>query len=151
MLGFGALHRLPAPLTEPPHAPGETLFDYTSSEQPSQVFPPTEPGLHRPASIPQSFTTIPPISNFIIPQQTIAPPPPPPKSGTARNKFRHSQQRNVSAMDAYMREGEQKSQEDDFPARSGSPRGRNTPPPPPRSSVPPPPRRQTPLAPPPSG
>ncbi|KZF22370.1 hypothetical protein L228DRAFT_151380 [Xylona heveae TC161] len=27
VLGYGALHRLPAPLTEPPHGPGETLFE----------------------------------------------------------------------------------------------------------------------------
>src|SRR5436309_6983408 len=27
VLGFGALHRLPAPLQEPPQAPGETLFE----------------------------------------------------------------------------------------------------------------------------
>src|SRR5262245_27992848 len=27
VLGFGALHRIPAPLEEPPQAPGETLFD----------------------------------------------------------------------------------------------------------------------------
>lgn len=146
MLGFGALHWLPAPLTEPPHAPGETLFD---SNQPSFQFPPTEPALmrpdsaHRPSSIPppQSY------SNFVIPQQQI--PPPPPKATATRGKFRHTQ-RNISAMDAYMREGEQKSQEVDFPNRSSSPGGRNTPPPPPRGSVPPPPRRQTPLAPPPS-
>lgn len=148
MLGFGALHRLPAPLTEPPHAPGETLFDFTSAEQPSQLFPPTEPGRRRPTPIPPSFATTPPISNFIIPQQTTTSPPPPPKGATARNKFRYAQQRNVSAMDAYMREGELKSQEIDFPVSSGSPRGKSTPPP--RGSVPPPPRRQTPLVPPPS-
>lgn len=155
MLGFGALHRLPAPLTEPPQAPGETLFDYTAPGQSgSYLFPPTELAFtvsatpHYPISAPPSLTA-PQALGFIIPQQTTPTPPLPQKGISARHKPRHAHHMNVSAMDAYMREGEQKSQEQDFPRRVGSPAvsGVGNIPPPPRGSLPPPPRRiQTPLA-----
>src|ERR1700760_1373564 len=32
-LGFGALHRIPASLEEPPSAPGETMFDTSVDEK----------------------------------------------------------------------------------------------------------------------
>ncbi|RPB13283.1 hypothetical protein P167DRAFT_522197 [Morchella conica CCBAS932] len=153
VLGFGALHRLPAPLTEPPQAPGETLFDYTAPDQSGlNQFPPTEPAFIIPAASQYSapsqspFQALSPSPHYTNLQQLSSPPPP--AKGTSRHKYRHGHPMNSSAMDAYMKEEEQKSLEHDFPSRTGSPAvaGGGSLPPPPRSSLPPPPRRtQTPL------
>ncbi|KAL7266631.1 hypothetical protein RUND412_010817 [Rhizina undulata] len=172
VLGFGALHRLPAALTESPPAPGETIFDSTLptpqaySPQISQQY--YAPAPHFPSpSTPPTFTAYtppppPPAQPFTAytppaPPQTFAYPPqaqaytPPPPKGP-RNKSRHAHHvMNISAMDDYMREGEQISLALDQPtSRAHSPAhgGAGIPPPPQskRESLPPPPRRvQTPI------
>ena len=159
ILGFGALHRVPPPLTEPPNAPGETLFDSSGHASGggvgvggSEMYSPMDQ---------QNFITP---ANMYPAAATRTPPPPPqfrtqspvggqqylsqpPKSGSIRHKPRlHAHNMNPSAMDAFMREEEQKSRELDY---SGS--GRNSPaaglpPPPPRGGPPPPRRVGTPLA-----
>ncbi|KAL8931824.1 MAG: hypothetical protein Q9216_007058 [Gyalolechia sp. 2 TL-2023] len=146
VLGFGALHRLPVPMTEPIAGPGETLFETArfsneehrpSSTQPQSNSPSTYPP---PSSATQS-------SDMLIPASIAAPPPPsatlptgagPPK-GAARKP------RNVAAsnmtFDEYFREGEQKSKEEDF-----APSSKNVapPPPPPMSAKSAPPQVKSP-------
>ncbi|CUS12192.1 unnamed protein product [Tuber aestivum] len=149
VLGFGALHRVPPPLTEPPNAPGETLFDSASGVS-SEAHPPVDQqNFITPASMHPALTRTPPPAPRFRTQSPVGGqyPPQPPKSGSIRhNKPRHhGHHMNPSAMDAFMREEEQKSRELDY---SGS--GRNSPvagpPPPPPRGGPPPRRVGTPLA-----
>jgi len=142
VLGFGALHRLPAPLTEPPHAPGETLFE-TAPFSNEEARPPSNP-----AFVPA--TTASPLSqqsgtdDFLIPAQMTSPPPlaqltttsPPPQTGHSRpvRKTRHAISPN-KAFDEYFKEGEQKSKEEDFAPTTAKPRSL---PPPPKAGVLPP-------------
>ncbi|KAK8229707.1 GRASP55/65 family protein [Phyllosticta capitalensis] len=106
VLGFGALHRLPAPLEEPPAGPGETLFDgsdhaaaaatapqsqYTTNNAggqngfepapltPSSFFVPADAmpaSSSRASPAPLNSTNTPP------PAGTLAPPPPPSSSSS---------------------------------------------------------------------
>lgn len=142
VLGFGALHRLPAPMTEPIAGPGETLFEtarFSNEEHRSSSTQPqsNSPSLYPP---PSSATQS---SDMLIPASMVSPPPPsatlptaagPPKGATRKP-------RNVAApkmtFDDYFREGEQKSKEEDFAPASKS---TAPPPPPPKSakSAPPP-------------
>ena len=136
VLGFGALHRIPAPLDEPMQAPGETLFEHGFNEK--EMFPPTEPGgLVTPAreggESPYRFTPF---------EESKAPgPPPPPPMGAPKpyvpkeKKKRHHG--NVD-MDALLEEGEKKSRELEG---NGGPTGSKGLPPPPKGG---PPRRGTP-------
>ena len=135
VLGFGALHRLPAPLTEGPMAgPGEPLFEgvrlsgdngrpisphkealgYNVGAQPQQ--------LSSDVIVPASMTSAPPLQ-----PTSIGPPIGPPK-GTRRGKKAVSPS---VAFDEYFKEGEQKSMEDDFVPSSKSPAPPPPPPPPP--------------------
>lgn len=98
VLGYGALHRLPAPLSEPVHAPGETMFDGDSEhlqygqpqqQQQYQQQPPQYgyPGPQAPPGTgmysPTATTTSPPPpapvggGEFLIPAQMVGTPPPP--------------------------------------------------------------------------
>ncbi|EON67061.1 hypothetical protein W97_06178 [Coniosporium apollinis CBS 100218] len=123
-LGFGALHRIPAPLEEPPQAPGETLFESAPEEkrpissssatmEPAPQFPPAS-------------------SEFLVPAnlrfQSKSPPPPggPPKSH--RKARQHHAIAPASAMDEYFKEGEAKSREQDYSPASKT--GPSKPPPP---------------------
>ncbi|MCJ1317303.1 hypothetical protein MMC15_002626 [Xylographa vitiligo] len=127
VLGFGALHRLPLPLTEPPAAPGETLFetarlsgDVARSLAASPSHPP-----------PSSYSPT-PSSDLLVPSSMTIPPPVP----TSPNPQRHNRKgRHVAspnrAFDDYFKEGEQKSKEEDFvPTTKAAP-----PPPPPKLGV----------------
>jgi hypothetical protein len=125
VLGFGALHRIPATLEEPPQAPGETLFssDAASTEK-ADLDAPTE--LFVPA-------------NMALPSRS-----PPPPQGNAPSRKKGRAHHVVSpagggGLDDYFKEGEEKSlQEDNAPkAKTGG-----VPPPPkaggpPRGSAPP--------------
>lgn len=146
VLGFGALHRLPAPLHEPIQAPGEMLFD-------SDQFPPTEPqglmGTRTPTqqypqfAPPPAFSPPPPKGDFITPMMTGAPPPPLP---SAHAHGRHKPRRPVHTvldMDDYLKEGEQKSKELDGRGAGTGVKGF---PPPPKGAPPPPRRAGTPAA-----
>ncbi|KAI5923227.1 GRASP55/65 PDZ-like domain-containing protein [Camillea tinctor] len=157
VLGYGALHRLPAPLSEPVHGPGETLFDgggsgvgegafATSIEQFTSLAPPGA-STFVPAPAPAGA----PASDFLVPAQMASPPPsasgtaPPPARG--KKKDRHAHGHGAVKLDDYFAEEEKKSRELD-----GHISASKTPPPPPpkagggRSSVPPPPKAAPPPA-----
>jgi hypothetical protein len=167
VLGYGALHRIPAPLHEPVQAPGETLF--TNSPRLSQdllrpaidpddeeEFPPTEPtNLITPAASAQSpyqftpmdnpaFRGTSPAANLLSASSKLSSstPPPPPRTASAAAKLkpRHAYHFDASAMDNYLKEGEQKSM-----ALEGGGGGAIKPglPPPPKRTGPPPPQKMT--------
>lgn len=146
VLGFGALHRLPAPLHEPVQAPGETLFD-------SEQFPPTEPtGLLGRPSTPSYQSHFGP-ANFMTPAFTAQPPTSKPIGSVGslpasslqmmeHAHIRHKPKRvhhSALDMDMYLKEGEEKSKEID---RGSTPTGNKGLPPPPKG-IPPPPRKNT--------
>ena len=145
VLGFGALHRLPAPLNEPPAGPGETLFEtarFSNEENrpPSAKLRsyPSGSSLYKTSSNQQS-------SDFLVPATLATPPPPPPTGATttgpprAARKARKAVSPN-SAFDEYFKEGEQKSKEDSTPA------AKSAPPPPPKMGGPPPAKSPEPQA-----
>ena len=136
MLGFGALHRLPAPLDSPPAAPGEALFDTTtdrfSNEENRSLLGNIAP--------PQQGPTATSSSEFLVPANVASPPPragsmspskdsQTPVRGGRKKHAVHSPKR---AMDDYFKEGEQKSKEEDF-----TPASKGAPPPPPKAGGPP--------------
>ena len=144
VLGFGALHRLPAPLNEPPAAPGETLFEtarFSNEEnRPASANQmrsyPAGSSLYK-ASLNQQS------SDLLVPATLASPPPPPPLASVvggastpgpprAARKARKVVSPN-SAFDEYFKEGEQKSKEEDF-----TPAAKSVPPPPPKMGGPPP-------------
>lgn len=142
VLGYGALHRLPAPLSEPVSAPGETLFDLDSGAQ-AQFAPATggaPSGRSSPFVAPAAGTTSPPpppAGDFLVPAQMVGSTPP--AAGTApprsKKKDRHHGHGAPDLMDDYFKEEEQKSRELDGPGGGG----RKTPvPPPPKAGGPPP-------------
>ena len=130
VLGFGALHRLPLPLTEGPVAdPGEALFEGVrlSGDGPRPRSPPKETlgyntnsqQLSSDVLVPASLTSPPPLR----PNQS-GPANGPPKGGRRARKAVSPN----AAFDEYFKEGEQKSKEEDFApsSKAGGP-----PPPPP--------------------
>lgn len=141
VLGFGALHRLPVPMTEPIAGPGETLFEtarFSNEERrPLSTQPPSQsPPLHPPSS---SATHS---SDLLVPASITSPPPPAPQpaaipiAGPQRGakKPRATAAANMT-FDDYFREGEQKSKEEDFAPSSKT---AAPPPPPPKSAKAPP-------------
>lgn len=152
VLGYGALHRLPAPLSEPVDAPGETMFDggeFSEKTPYSAVVPGADAAnFFTPAD--QSAQSGPPPAegggDFLVPAQMASAPPPPAAVGSLpsrKKKDRHAQ-RGGNIMDDYFNEQEQKSRELDRPetTRSKSPLA-----PPPKAGGPPkggPPRADTP-------
>ncbi|KAL9133075.1 MAG: hypothetical protein Q9175_005752 [Cornicularia normoerica] len=137
VLGFGALHRLPAPLTEPPAGPGETLFETArfgngEDRPPSATLRsyPSGSSLHKTSSNQQS-------SDLLVPATLVSPPPPPPMGATTPGAPRAARKARKamspkSAFDEYFKEGEQKSKEEDF-----TPAAKSAPPPPPKMGGPP--------------
>ncbi|KAL8788158.1 MAG: hypothetical protein Q9213_001797 [Squamulea squamosa] len=146
VLGFGALHRLPIPMTEPIAGPGETLFEtarFSNEERrpPSTQLLSQSPLLYLP---PSSATQS---SDLLVPASITSPPPPPPqsaKSPTAGPPRGGKKPRAMAAskmtFDDYFREGEQKSKEEDLPSstKSAAP-----PPPPPKNTKGPPPSQSS--------
>lgn len=153
VLGYGALHRLPAPLSEPVDAPGDTIFDGGSLSEKapfldqaaqatdtSTFFTPAEA-----AQIPALGT--PPAAgggNFLVPAQLANAPPPSNAPPRGKKKDRHAHRGPGTGIDDYFNEQEQKSRELDGPetTRSKSPLA-----PPPKAGGPPkgsPPRVDTP-------
>ena len=139
VLGFGALHRLPAPLNEPPPGPGETLFE-TARFSNEETRPgsaanlrsyPSGSSLYK-ASLNQQP------GDLLVPATLASPPPPPPVGASTSGPSRAGRKaRKVvspnSAFDEYFKEGEQKSKEEDF-----TPAAKSAPPPPPKMGGPPP-------------
>ncbi|RYP54299.1 hypothetical protein DL768_000873 [Monosporascus sp. mg162] len=159
VLGYGALHRLPAPLSEPVHAPGETLFDGDNDGQFATLAPPAAadassasgdafvPGAGVPAPPPPSS------NEFVIPAQMVATTsspanggatPPPPRGG---RKKEHRHAHGQHQLDDYFAEQEKKSKE-----LEGSVTASKSPPPPPpkaASGISPPPKAASGISPPP--
>lgn len=143
VLGFGALHRVPAELEEPPQAPGETLFSTGSASfdekrplsSSANLAPPPQAGAPSELFVP---------ANMALPSKS----PPPqggasPKRGKQRAHHAHVSPSGGGGLDDYFKEGEQKSAAEDFaPKREGS-----VPPPPPKAGGPPrgPPKSATPV------
>ncbi|KAL2756826.1 hypothetical protein ACRALDRAFT_2082456, partial [Sodiomyces alcalophilus JCM 7366] len=132
VLGYGALHRLPAPLNEPVSAPGETLFDGEKHAVPpyggasGAAPPPTEAG---PDTLAPAATGAPPSADLLVPAQMVGAVP---RSAPTRSK-KKGHNPNKALMDDYFKEGEQKSRELD-----NAPTGRAASvAPPPRSGGPP--------------
>ncbi|KAF2100031.1 hypothetical protein NA57DRAFT_75534 [Rhizodiscina lignyota] len=129
ILGFGALHRIPAALDEPPQAPGETLFDTGIDEKQALAAP--EP-VATIASPPQG-------GDFLVPanlafQRATGSPGPPVGAGSKAKK--HRAHHNISpskGFDDYFAEGEMKSKEQDHAPTSKS----GAVPPPPKAGGPP--------------
>lgn len=126
VLGYGALHRVPAPLTEPAQAPGETLFDTgnpsTESQQP--IFQ-SQPDAAPPQGVP---------ADFLVPANMpfVSPTPPPPSSDApppGKAKKAKANRATPAGFDDYFTEGEQKSREVDN-APSPKPGGSGIAPPP---------------------
>jgi hypothetical protein len=137
VLGYGALHRLPAPLSEPVHAPGETLFDGGDSSHPSQFVPAAAPYVASGGGgfVPATASPPPPSADFMVPAQMVSPTGPPPAGPPrGKKKERHGHHAPSNLMDDYFMEEEKKSRElDNVPSRHASPL-----PPPPRAGGGPP-------------
>ncbi|KKA28653.1 hypothetical protein TD95_001868 [Thielaviopsis punctulata] len=135
VLGYGALHRIPPPLSEPATAPGETLFDGS----------PDNDGMRTPVANADGFVPVSgasPSSTVFTPATvTSLPPPPPPPMGEvqplpARKKKERLAHGNKAFMDDYFKEEEMKSREaDNAPSRGATPVA-----PPPKVGVAPPPK-----------
>ncbi|KAI1862924.1 hypothetical protein JX265_008970 [Neoarthrinium moseri] len=146
VLGYGALHRLPAPLEEPVSAPGETLFD---GGEPSAggaggfaepQFGSGDGSSFAPAGAPSS--------DFLVPAQMVEASSPvsgPPRGAAARGRRdRHAGHSPNRLMDDYFAEEEKKSRELD--GTSSKPKATPPPPPPPKSGTGPPPKGGPPRA-----
>lgn len=137
VLGFGALHRLPVPLTEPPAGPGETLFE--TARFSNEEGRPLSANLRSHPSGTSLYQTI---SNskstdLLVPATLASPPPAPPVATTSTGPPRSARKPRKavspkSAFDEYFMEGVQKSQEEDF-----APGAKHAPAPPPKMSGPP--------------
>jgi hypothetical protein len=144
VLGYGALHRLPAPLSEPVSAPGETMFDGAASagRYSAQFDEKVALMEQEQAQLGNGEGFVPANSgnnDMVIPAQLATPPVAPPTGGAApprgKKKDRHAHAQGTAGMDDYFKEEEKKSRELDN-APTGS--GRGTPaPPPPKAGGPP--------------
>ncbi|GAM83177.1 hypothetical protein ANO11243_011630 [Dothideomycetidae sp. 11243] len=130
VLGFGALHRLPAALTEPLQAPGETLFEAArfSNEEPRAS----------PAVLQQGFQQFSSgqSPDLLTPAHSTQAPPMTASSGPPKAAKKARAHHNISpwaAMDDYFKEEEQKSRELD---RSSTPKAASSLPPPPKGGPP---------------
>jgi hypothetical protein len=127
VLGYGALHRLPAPLSEPLAEPGETLFETENARFSNEEVRPLSgredtPQFFVPAAASES-------ADLLVPAQLAAPPTT--SISPKKDKKRHGHSPNKSFMDDYFMEGEKKSRELDH-----APSARSTPPPPPKFGPP---------------
>jgi len=124
ILGYGALHRIPAPLTEPIEAPGEMLFeaahpDHESSQSQSATpAPPSSSGI---GNISGSMDTV---------DATTASGPP---RGARKSRVQPNQA-SGQAMEDYFKEGEEQSRAVD--GGSSTPKVNSTLPPPPKAGSP---------------
>lgn len=130
-LGYGALHRLPAPLSEPVAGPGETLFETENarfSNEENRSLSQHDAQYYGPAANAPIDN-----SNFLVPANVVGAPPMggPPTGGGSKKKTRGHAVRG--GLDDYFNEGEKKSRELDH-----APSAKSTPPPPPPKGGPPP-------------
>lgn len=128
VLGYGALHRVPAPLTEPSQGPGETLFEAGTDY--SQALSDPESSTYLPAEGQQDF-----LVPANLPSQPAKPTSPgPPPAGKARKQRAHHTTAPAAGLDDYFAEGEQKSRELEG---SSTPKPTSSLPPPPAKGGPP--------------
>ncbi|KUJ22270.1 uncharacterized protein LY89DRAFT_680409 [Mollisia scopiformis] len=118
VLGYGALHRLPAPLSEPLAGPGETLFDTKNARfSNEEIRPLSGSGDYM---VPAAASDP---SDLLVPAQLVSPLV---ASGRGRKDKKRGHAPNKPFMDDYFTEGEKKSRELDH-----APSAKSTPPPPP--------------------
>ncbi|KAF3005045.1 hypothetical protein E8E13_009286 [Curvularia kusanoi] len=139
VLGFGALHRIPASLEEPPSAPGETMFAANSA---ATSFDEKRPLI---SDISSGAGGAGNGSELFVPANIAMPAKSPPPQGTAppkRKQRAHAAAPGTGGLDDYFKEGEQKSKEDDY-----TPKSKGGVPPPPKAGGPPrgPPKSGTPV------
>ncbi|KAF2018398.1 hypothetical protein BU24DRAFT_421382 [Aaosphaeria arxii CBS 175.79] len=157
VLGFGALHRIPAALDEPPQAPGETMFSaaeqYSSGAAADTTF--DEKSGAGIATVAGGGEQLFVPANMAIPSKS--PPPPtstsprpgggPPPSSKKKQRAHHAMAATGGGgggLDDYFKEGEEKSKEEDYaPKRKDGalpppPKkaGAGGPPPPPKGGPP---------------
>lgn len=122
VLGYGALHRLPAPLSEPVNAPGEMMFDGGVNEKSA-----ADASFEQVAGNPSAG------ADYLVPAQMVesAPISAPPRGG--KKKEKHGAGPN-KLMDDYFAEEEAKSREVDNAPQSKS---AGVPPPPKAGAGPP--------------
>lgn len=126
ILGYGALHRLPAPLTEPLNSPGEAMFDVTDMPTYPQHVQQAPPFLPVPSAS-ESIQDFVPAQVMASSEEAHRPGPPmfnplqvsldvPTKKTTSRFKSRPglSQMQSTDFMDSYMQEEETKSKANDY-------------------------------------
>ncbi|KAF3902630.1 hypothetical protein ABW21_db0209712 [Orbilia brochopaga] len=166
VLGYGALHRLPAPLDEPlntssfitpatalnqaaapPTMFSPTVAAGTTSPPPVSGTPPVmmdpaaiaamQAGRQTPSTPPQ----LPPVSSPYSGEQgsSLAAAGPPPARSTRGKAKGGTRGNRVSLMDAYMQEEENKSKKEDYVI--DGPAAAKSPPPPPGGGRPPPPKK----------
>lgn len=123
VLGYGALHRLPPPLSEPVNAPGETMFDGATNEKSEGSFVPADAAVLPPP---------PSRGEFLVPAQVVDSTPASAPPRTVK-KERHGHGPS-QLMDDYFKEEEKKSREVDNAPRA---KGSGVPPPPKASAGPP--------------
>ncbi|KAI9670304.1 MAG: hypothetical protein M1831_006518 [Alyxoria varia] len=136
VLGYGALHRIPAPLDEPPQGPGETLFETArlSTDNYTDVAP--FAGGAADTAQPDSNNGPP---QYLVPAQMNVPPTSaPPKStspaaghGKRGHRAHHHHAPNAGDIDEYFAEGEAKSREQD---NASTPKPSSAVAPPPKAS-----------------
>lgn len=106
-LGYGALHRLPAPLSEPVAGPGETLFEgesarFSNEEHREKM---GSEGASSQLFVPAAVAEEP--GEFLVPAQLAAPA----STTPARKKEKKHAHNPNNFMDDYFMEGEKKSRE----------------------------------------
>lgn len=127
VLGYGALHRLPAPLSEPVAGPGETLFETENARFSNEEARPLSGGDASHFFVPATAS-----ADFLVPAQLTTPPPPSTAGKKKDKRHAHGHSPNNNFMDDYFMEGEKKSKELDH-----APNARAAPPPPPKIGGPP--------------
>ncbi|USP73143.1 uncharacterized protein yc1106_00417 [Curvularia clavata] len=134
VLGFGALHRIPAGLDEPPPAPGETFFSAGDASG-TTSFDEKRPLTQSMDMPPQSSSP----AALFVPANMALPAKSPPPQGTVPPKKKGRVHHVASpasggggGLDDYFKEGEQKSLEQDYVPKKGG-----GVPPPPKAGGPP--------------
>ncbi|KXT03021.1 hypothetical protein AC578_684 [Pseudocercospora eumusae] len=135
VLGYGALHKIPAPLTEPSTGPGETMFESNEKDASAYQAPVNADIGDAPPAQGGEFLVPANMANFTAPGPTPPATGPAPPKGPPAGKARKARAHHAPAagLDDYFAEGEQKSRE-----LEGSPTSKTSGlPPPPKAGGPP--------------
>ncbi|KAF7197792.1 hypothetical protein HII31_00881 [Pseudocercospora fuligena] len=114
VLGYGALHKIPAPLTEPSTGPGETMFESNEKDASAYQAPVSADVAGAQPAQAGEFLVPANMANLTAPGTTPPPsagsvPPKGPPAGKARKARAHHAP--AAGLDDYFAEGEQKSRE----------------------------------------